>query len=247
MAEMDYSTRRPISGMNHEELINEILASSAVVGGAGKKYKVVAGVIRNYGNPNYWECITDATHTNINIESVTNDASTITVWYPNLGAGKNISFIAVPDEALIQRGYVMGSSVEVTRAVIQVKPASPVSDYVFFDVPTGLWKANTGKFTSFSFNAGILTVSHEDLYSTQCHDVSITPRGGTYGYRVTSNGGATSSTSVIIEIRDSAGNLVTTPDANMKFFLTHGPTNSPDLNNLNIVGANIWLYGIFEV
>lgn len=84
----------------------------------GKKLKIVAGVLR-YPNPGTgWETISDATHTPINIKTVTSSATAVNIYY-GFTARKVISLLATPDEYYSQMGVMCGASVGVSSAAIK--------------------------------------------------------------------------------------------------------------------------------
>jgi hypothetical protein len=73
--------------------------------GDGKKLGIVSGVIRNTGSG--WDLISDSSHGNTYVDSVTNDTSKITIDYTSMGATKILSFVIVPDETYSELGYSM--------------------------------------------------------------------------------------------------------------------------------------------
>lgn len=92
-----------------------------VLGVVDRKYSVVAGVVRNTGGG--WFIIDDGTHRNANIASVSpNPNGTLQIDYPK-EYNKIVSLIAAPDEALAQRGVMIGGSVGQSFSVFDITAA----------------------------------------------------------------------------------------------------------------------------
>ena len=98
-------------GAQIAQSVNDLIENQS-----GLKTKIVSGVIRNDGTG--WKLIDDIYHTGINIDSVSNDDSKITVDYTSIGATKVISFLIGCDETYASLGYSVGSSVANTKAEI---------------------------------------------------------------------------------------------------------------------------------
>lgn len=92
-------------------------------------YRVVAGVIRQASNGSGWQFINDADHTPMNVVSITQNSSFITI---NLGftAKKVLSFIVAPDETYARMGLVCGASVGLSTVGIQL--AAPLAADVVY-------------------------------------------------------------------------------------------------------------------
>ncbi len=103
-------------GVNYTTTLLKDNVNELIENQSGLNTKIVSGVIRNEGSG--WELIEDSFHTGINIDSVSNDASKITVDYTSIGATKVISFLVGCDETYASLGYSVGSSVAKTKAEI---------------------------------------------------------------------------------------------------------------------------------
>jgi len=215
----------------------------------GNKYVFIAGVIRNDGSPSYFQPLTESTtHRPVNIDSVTTDTSKIRINYPSIAGNMTISFLALPDETLAQAGFMMGCSV--TPAYTDIKMTRlipPVSDYVYYNGTS--WVSQDNNFNGITFSGGKLHLDHKAIASDMQYSVSIMPRGGDYEYSVSPDSSPTGSTYIEIGVRDHNGAYVTTPNTNMKFYLTHGSAKNVDVNPQTVDTTayplgNIWLLGI---
>lgn len=203
-----------------------------ITGAPGKQYREVDCVLRNTGAG--WFAIDDAAHAPINVASVTNDATSITVNF-TFTAKKVGSFIACPDEELIKQDIAMGPSVLTDKAVIYLA-RRVISAYIYYNgtdwiVPPG-WSA--------SFSAGVLTITHPTINGF----ASAKERAG--GHRPTID--MVSNTSTTFVFYNTANAAVMTPDTNMKFhFIRVGGSAFENPNNVVSAAGNIWCRGIFEV
>lgn len=213
----------------------------------GRKFAVVAGVIRNMDDGQGWRLITDApNHDSCNIKTVSNDTSQITVDYSNLDIKNVVSFVATPDETLAKAGFFCGSSVGVTGAQIQLKQRKLVADYVSYS--GSAWSSTNGVFSGFTWSAGTLTLTHESVETTtagiQC---SLTGRDGV----LVPGAGSASATATQVRFYDWAGVLQTTESANMKVYVSRGfasaAANPNNVNNTTFASGNLWLMGVFEL
>jgi len=217
--------------------------------GDGHQYKFLAGVIRNDGAAaGYWQLLPESTnHRPINIDSIVSYDNKIRIQYSALAAGMTIAFFAAPDETLAQEGIIMGTSVTPTYTDIKIsQTAREMSDYVSYNGTS--WVSQDGVFTGITFSAGTLTLNHASIPLAAQYSVNTTPRGGTYNYPVSGGSSPTGSTKVVLEVRDQAGTLITTPNTNMRVYVSHGG-GTRDINPLlmDTVAyplSNIWLWGI---
>jgi hypothetical protein len=219
----------------------------------GNKYAFIAGVIRNDGaGTSYFQLLTESsTHRPVNIDSITTDTSKIRVNYPSINGNMTITFIALPDETLAQAGFMMGCSV--TPAYTDIKMTRlvpPVSDYVYYNGTS--WVSQDNNFNGITFSGGKIHLDHKAIASDMTYSVSIMPRGGDYEYSVSPDSSPTGSTFIEIGVRDHSGNYVTTPNTNMKFYLTHGSAKNVDINPQTVDTVayplgNIWLYGVIGI
>ena len=224
----------------------ETLQSSPVLMATdGRKYKVVAGVMRNPdGN---WAVLDDTIHRYTNVDSVVTDTR-IRVNYDSIGAVKVVSFVAVPDEVLVKAGYACSASVSLTQAMIDITRHAPVSDYVQWSAANG-WTSLNGVFRNLTFSGGTLTMESDPVGGANLMDLQITGRGGCLASASSQVGGATN-TVTKIDFRDYSGALITTPNTDMKAYVSRGSSGAVDptsITTTRYVASNIWFYGIFEV
>ncbi|MFS0905824.1 hypothetical protein AB3N02_22635 [Priestia aryabhattai] len=222
----------------------ETLFSEQIKGLDGKKYKIVAGVIRNDGTG--WKPIIDANHQgDLNVGSVTNDNSAITVNFSGATVKKIIGFVAVPDETYAWRGVTFGSSVGKTSAIIYpVRNGRSIGGYISYDGTN--WVVATGAtgniaVTGFNTGTGELTVTHDDM--GDAHVMSVSGRDGSRPSLGSSN-----QTTTVIKFYDASGTIITTPTTALKVFLSRGAgVRQLNPNTLTEASGNIWFMGIFEV
>jgi hypothetical protein len=225
-----------------------ILLGSQIKGTDNKKYKIVACVLRNDGSG--WYALNDTGHVPVNVTSVTNTSSVITINYGFTGT-KVVSLVCVPDETLAAYGFTFGASVNLDNANITVaRTTQMVSAYVSYngtgwDVTTSGASGNV-TFTSFSSTTGIIILTHDPIDYAYA---GATIRSGTGGIDVVLE--SVNTTTTQIKFRDSAGNAILTPNTNMKAYVNRfSPTHSIDPNTLTTAQypfSNIWVYGIMEV
>lgn len=203
-----------------------------------KKYKIVSGVIRHDGTS--WSILNDSEHTSINIASVTNDTSDITINY-GFTATKVVSFIASQDETFNLEGYLFGCSVGVSLSKINIfKTSQTIGGLIVWNGSAWNFSSTKGV-TGVSFSSGIMTITHAYMDDYICN---ATTRDGVYITAV----GSLGTTTTQIKFLDYAGNSITTPDTNMKFYFERSRTSGKaNPQTTNIAGANIWIFGIFEV
>jgi len=226
----------------------DALYTDGLASNDGNRYAFIAGVLRNDGAENgYWQPLPESSgHRPVNIDSVVTDSGKIRVNYSSMGFGKTITFVAVPDETLGRAGFTMGCSVTADRADIKMSRVMPaVADYVSYD--GSAWTSDFGEYSNIWFSGGKIHLEHKPIDTG--HAVSITPRGGQYQYSVSPDASPTGSTYIEIGVRDHTGAYVTTPNTNMRFYLTHGITKSVGLdpttiNTTTYPLGNIWIFGI---
>lgn len=221
--------------------IHALAKALEMQGTPGRQYKAVAGVLRNTGG--VWACIDDAGHRPLNIASVSQDATTITIVYTFNGSTVG-ALLCVPDEAYAKEGISFGASVGTGASVISAGVSKTVGGYISYG---GAAFAYTGHgLTDASWVADHLLVTHEKLWvaPTKVFSVAATPRNGGYTCRI----GSVGEQSVEVFFYDAAGAQVITPDVNMKFYFTKtGQGEVNPISALDIVGANIWVIGLIEV
>lgn len=205
---------------------------------SGKKIKVVGCVVRNEGNG--WVPVSVTGHDTINVASVTNDSSVIQIYY-SFTAKNVISFVATPDETFALKGYSCGASVGLSDAKINI--ATPfISGYIYYDGTNWVYNnpSNIGITGASWTGSGTLRITH--IETTHGFAASAYCRDGIF---VTSLGSVGSTYTDVI-LKDYAGALITSPNANMKIYLTRG-TGKLNPSQLIDYSGNIWCLGVFEV
>jgi len=228
----------------------DALYTDGLAANDGHRYGFIAGVLRNDGaGSGYWQPLTEtSTHRPVHIDSVVTDSGKIRINYGSLGANMTVSLVAVPDETLGRAGFTMGASVTPSYADIKMsRNMPPVADYVSFD--GSQWVSDSGEFSNIWFSGGKIHLEHKAIASDMTYAVSITPRGGQYDYSVSPDASPTGSTFIEIGVRDHTGAYVTTPNTNMRFYLTHGAAKSVGLdpttiNTTTYPLGNIWIFGV---
>lgn len=98
--------------------------------GSSSDFRVVCGVIRQSTASGGWAVIDDADHTPMNVASVTQDGSFITINF-GFTATEVLSFVIGPDETYARMGLVCGSSVGLGYAAVQL--AAPLAADVVYN------------------------------------------------------------------------------------------------------------------
>jgi len=207
-----------------------------VVGEDGKTIKVVACVIRNDGTG--WKQIT-GDHDAINVASVANDNSKITITY-NFTALKVVSFVACPDETMASDFMFMGGSVGVETALINLYQNKSMGGYIYYNGTDWVTSSAEGV-SGVSFSNGVLTITHSAITGIKG---SVSSRTGV----LVTNLGSLGSTTTEVYFRDYVGALVPSPITDMKIYFERNSSSltvSPD--NYTNANGNIWCLGVFEV
>lgn len=239
--------------------INNVLqvANKADIIGLQTNHRLVAGVIRNAGSG--WEFIINDHHQgDMNCVSVgiSETDGRLYIDYGGINVKKVISLIAAPDEAFANQGYIIGASVGLDKAYIQI------FQYEFPSVSAQIRANNDGTFTVESADGvtaaewnstnNALQITHNSIptkVSGSAANVSIVPAFyGKYLPRIFSY----ASTSTKIEFFDTTtGTKVTTPGTGMSINFSRYGTQMlrSEIDPSTIVSANgnIWFIGIFEV
>lgn len=204
----------------------------------GKKLRVVAGVLRYASGA--WNFLSASNHTYVGASSVSTGTS-----YCRINFGftvKNVvSFIAAPDETYVQNGVSVGSSVSLTEADIYFsRTGGYIGGNIFYNGSGWSIDNNNGNIAVASYSAGVLNLTHDEA---QLGLATATSRAG---YYVPSLGGHTTTTSTVI-FSDWTGGVLTTANTQMTFYFMRPRATSMTSAQMGIAGANIWVYGVFEV
>lgn len=209
----------------------------------GKKYKVISGALRTSGG--VWGTIEDAAHTSTNIDSLSLNGSLSLRLNYGFSAEKVSSLIVTPDETYANAGYDFGASVGLTYADIYAKVNKRVGGYVYY---TGTaWNIGYTKgVSSVDFTNGILTITHDNFpmyYPDDLFNASVNTRDGAFIPQV----GSLGTNTMEVKFYDYAGNLATTPTTGMKIYVDRHIEGICNIDDVEIGGANIWVYGVMEV
>lgn len=224
-----------------------------IVGKDGKTYRIVSGVIRNDGAPNYWQPIIDSDHQgDLNVTGVTTVNSYIEINHEAINAKKVVSFIAAPDDTLARAGFFTGTSVGLTKTRIFLgQNTTDYTDYVYYNGTS--WVSTTNSGVTLSYTNGVLNITHPAISNGKLYKLNAVTRSGKYVAQLANSSMATT-TSMAIEFRDTTTNaLATTPDTGMRVLVSHGGGQindaiiHRDVDVTTYPGSNIWFYGIFEV
>ena len=254
----DFKDGKIVSIPLEEEISRvEIKADHADIIGLQSNHRLVAGVIRNAGTG--WEFIVNDRHQgDMNCLSVGIDGTDgrLYVDYSGINAKKVISLIAAPDEAFANAGYVMGASVGLDKAYIQIY------QYALQSASAQIRANSDGTFTvesadgvtSAELNStnNTLDITHDSLTNkvpSTAANVSILPCF--YG-KMLPRIYSISATKTRIEFIDTAtATKATTPGTGMSVnFSRYGSAlvrNEIDPSTLVSANGNIWFIGIFEV
>lgn len=222
------------------------LSATFVAGGAGLKYALVAGALRNDGAG--WYVIDNETHHALNIDGISQAAQSITIDYSSLGGVRTVALVAVADEALAKAGITAGASVGPDETQVYLHGGAGIADYVSYNGSS--WVSADGVFTAANFTSGVLTLTHSPI-AGKGRGVTLTPRGPTFRPVVTTNANNSPTTQIMIEFYDSAGVKATTPTTDMKVFVSR----DAGAERLDVAGvttalfpnSNIWIYGVVEL
>lgn len=229
--------------------------NGATRGNPARKYRVVAGVIRNMGSG--WETIEDVGHRSTGIDSVLTNSDHIALNHTAIGVSRVLSLSVTTDEALAGT-FDVGASVGLDVTRIYMRKRETLADHISYNGTD--WTSTYNLFPGMTFSGGTLTIPHENVFGEfitngvnggNNMDVTITPRdGASANYLYSVAAGGVGNTSTQVTIRTLSGALVTTPNTNMRFMFSRGDymrtINPADVNNTTFPGGNLWIYGVFE-
>lgn len=211
-------------------------------------YRVVACALQNTGSPNWWQPIDNSAHHPIGVASVTSSGSNITLTY-SFAATRVGGLIVAPDETLGVQGYTPGASVGLTSSIITLpKPTQAIASKIYW---TGTaWSYFGSTVSGITYSAGKLHFSHasvSDLGATVVLQSNGSPAALPY-YVVFGTLAATYSEIWFVD--RATGSAYTGPiDAGMSIVVTRSSTPGyyGDVTTITDPGANLWVYGVFEV
>jgi hypothetical protein len=241
LSEVDNTSdlNKPVSVAQQAALDLKADDDGLVRGSDGKRFRVVAGAIRNSGTG--FQLINDAAHTPVGIHSVTTAADGMSVTLKLTFQGASVgSVVAAPDETLAAAGYAVGASVGLGSITLFASQPGGFGDYVSWN--GSKWVSLNGIVTSAVMNAstGLITCTHANISS---------PYGGSVTSRSLSKRASlegTSATTTTLYLVDSAGRPVKKPTTDNRFWITRTGARRATMRELARAGSNIWIYGVFE-
>ena len=225
---------------------------NSLEGALPRNYKFVAGVLRNTGSG--WYAINDIDHQSLNIDSVTNNASSISVHH-SLGAVSIATLVVSPDETYAG-SYEFGASVGLDVSTINIKHRVQTKvTGLITHTGGGVFVDNSGTITSTPYNSttGELTINH-----TACAGVNPVfwdlPNGDVNQtqFQTSTFSASTTSTKVKLYNKDGTQKSLANPEVSRFYF-----SKDIDPINLKTIGVNpnflieptgnIWVMGIFKI
>jgi len=220
-------------------------SDGALQGAAGKRYRIVAGTIRNTATT--WATINDAAHTPVGVTSVTQTATAVEINYPP--ATKIVTFVCGTDETYAMQGLRVGASVGLDKAVLQMSltDVHRISDMLTWNGSS--WDSYSGHFPGASFdNNGRLTLTHEDMGTALGGSVSARPQNNLSANTVAYLG-AMGDTTTEIELRTPAGAKITSLANPTRIWVEragHRQTPPSNPSAINSASGNVWFIGVLE-
>lgn len=184
----------------------------------------------------------DGIHPTLNISSVESDARSVTIHYDTTGWGtvSPSTVIAVVDETLALEGVFVGASGGRDRAVLQFAVPG-VADYIRYDGSE--WVSAEGRFDGFQWSSGTLTMNRPVTgLARNGAFPQLTARQTPYDITL----GLIGRDTIKVEFHDAAGNLVTSPDTDMTFFV-YDPAGTTQINpnrDFDDRHGNIWFFAM---
>lgn len=217
---------------------------NVVVGTDGKRYQIIACVLRNTAGT--WAILDDTGHTPVGVTSVSADATAITLTY-NFTSAKIGSLVCCPDETYAADGIIFGASVGDTTATIKASISKTIGGYIFYNGSAWDFSLAPGV-TAVEWIAGnTLKVSHSTIYQPVNYNCSVVGRAGITNPVLSTTTGAISEDYILIDFYDWDGTKITTPNTNMKLIFTRTASGLVNPLLLTQTASNIWVYGIFEI
>jgi hypothetical protein len=186
------------------------------------------------------------------VSAVNNGDGTVTVTHPSVGSATTMPSI---DPKSNYHSVISG----VTSTTTTIKSLVPFSGTVSYDGANWVVSTPTLAKPTFSFSAGVLTVTHE-LFITAESAVQVVARDSS---NTLASVGTIGTTSFTVVFRDYAGALITTETTNMRFIysgsqlvtretpignvLLSRPNCKLDAAKVYSGSGNIWLMGASNV
>lgn len=196
----------------------------------------LACVVRNVGGT--WGFINDENHKPRNVSGISQSLTDFTITYTRSDYNKIRSLLCTPDETYVAAGVNAGASVGLTTSIVKLKQDFTVQSYIGYNGSVWEFFGAYGV-TSATFNAGILTINHTNVGAGFICSAIV--RGG--NYRCVISSASVGEASTEISFLDASGNVVTTPDTNMKVLFSRGVVRDLVPSLAGISNSNIWVLG----
>lgn len=185
-----------------------------------------------------WAYLNDSDHKPRNFSTISqnNTTNSVTVVYRRNDYNKVLSINVTPDETFVLNGVNCGASVGLTGTIILYQKT--FFNYAYVDYSGGVWRViDSVGITGASFNAGDLTITHAGFGGDSI--LGINPRNSTYNCHIKTLDGS----NTVVQFIDWNGNVITTPDTNMKVWFSRGVARQLLNTEADISGSNIWITG----
>ncbi|SDO78970.1 hypothetical protein [Halobacillus aidingensis] len=191
---------------------------------------------------------------------LSSDKSQVVIDHPPVSAS-DIPQVISPTNNRENADY----SVSYTDTQVIVTLLKNMSGHIYYDSTSSSFKYIGSNIDDFSFSfdnvTGELTVAHANITGNDVYSISITGRDGYYTPKLS----VPLTNSFKVKFYDDAGNLITTPDSNMRFYFSRpnirykSPMQAAneilikrghckaDANDVVNSGANIWINGLMEM
>lgn len=218
-------------------------------------YEIVACVIRNTGSG--WFAIDDVDHTPLNVDSVSNNTSTVEIDYSSIGASEVVSLVACPDETYAGK-YDFGASVGVETANISIAERQKriVRALLTHDGAGNIAVSAQDGVTTATLNAedNEVTVNHSACNGTMftMKDMPQTFATEATMYAPSTYSDSTTETKFILKNLDGSDKTLGTPEWKRCRFvreIEHEGLDKVALNPNNVSEAtgNVWIFGIMKI
>lgn len=203
-----------------------------------KRYSMVTCALRNVGGTDYWQVIEDANHTPVNVASVTTGLTGITVNFDLASTQRVIWASVTPDEAMATGGYFSGASVGLNNLTIKLGRTGTIASYIAYNGTTWTTQGDISV-TSFGTATGTLNLTHEVIRGFGASAV-------TRQSPLVASIGTIGTTATTIFFRDPTGAVVTTPNTDMKVYVSRTHTGTIDHRDIPPGFHNLWVAAIIE-
>lgn len=236
---------KPISTATQAALDAKANDDGLFKGTLGRKFRVIAGTIRNTGTG--WEVLNDTGHRPTGVTGVTVTSTAIVVSFAS--TLKVVSFVCGPDETYASRGLRVGASVGLSSANVMCyqEDEHAISDFVSWNGTA--WSSLEGVFTGISFASSVVTLNHESMGTTRLYaNVSARPPSNAAANTVASIG-SLGDTQTFVELRTPAGATITTLSNPTRLWVERKglrKVTAVDPATLTEASGNIWFVGVVE-